>query len=602
MEGGLPAMDVPVRIGPYRLAKNLGIGSFGKVKLGQHEISKHKVAVKILNRNKIRSLDMDEKVRREIQNLKRFRHPHIIKLYEVISTPTDIFVVTEYAPGGELFDYIVQKGRLTEDEARHVFQQIVTGVEYCHFHQVVHRDLKPENLLLDQYNHVKIADFGLSNMMEDGTFLRTSCGSPNYAAPEVISGLMYAGPEVDVWSCGVILYALLCGSLPFDDESIPNLFKKIKSGHYKLPGHLPPLAADLIPRLLVVDPMKRITIPEIRRHPWFRRNLPHYLSRPPKVHLDALVAVTSTAPAAPAAGGAGGAPTAESVVFDDSFDDEIGRQVVALGVPHLNSLEVVRELVARKDRQVSVMYELFKDSKRAILRKAEAEAAASRKESTPTFSPALGPTGVPYVGGGTEVSRRKAQFLASGPPAGPAGGHFGAGGFKGYYAAPANSAMSSGVRKRRWYLGIQSKKDPAHVMTEVFRALYQGDFEWKVLAPYRVRCRWAPPGMESRPEPQWDVKIALQLYKVQRGIYLLDLQKASGDAFVFMNLCARIITELKVPASAPVVPAAIPPSPPSGSSLDTPFVHEAARQARSGSHHRPPAHRGGAGADDADME
>lgn len=128
----------------------------------------------------------------------------------------------------------------------------------------MHRDLKPENLLLDADNNVKIADFGLSNVMEDGDFLRTSCGSPNYAAPEVISGSLYAGPEVDVWSCGVILYALLCGSLPFDDESIPNLFKKIRGGMYSLPSHLSEMARDLIPRMLVVDPMKRITIPEIR--------------------------------------------------------------------------------------------------------------------------------------------------------------------------------------------------------------------------------------------------------------------------------------------------------------------------------------------------
>ncbi|CAN6452351.1 unnamed protein product [Victoria cruziana] len=146
---------------------------------------------------------------------------------------------------------------------------------------VVHRDLKPENILLDSKCNVKIADFGLSNIMRDGHFLKTSCGSPNYAAPEVISGKLYAGPEVDVWSCGVILYALLCGSLPFDDENIPNLFKKIKGGIYTLPSHLSVGARDLIPRMLVVDPMKRITIPEIRQHVWFQAHLPRYLAVPP---------------------------------------------------------------------------------------------------------------------------------------------------------------------------------------------------------------------------------------------------------------------------------------------------------------------------------
>ncbi|RYG50831.1 hypothetical protein EON66_11450, partial [archaeon] len=143
--------------------------------------------------------------------------------------------------------------QLREDDARRFFQQILAGVEYCHHHLVVHRDLKPENLLLDEESNVKIADFGLSNCLEDGLFLRTSCGSPNYAAPEVISGNLYAGPEVDVWSCGVILYALLCGTLPFDDEIISNLFRKIKSGMYVIPSHLSEYSRDLIVRMLNID-------------------------------------------------------------------------------------------------------------------------------------------------------------------------------------------------------------------------------------------------------------------------------------------------------------------------------------------------------------
>jgi len=273
----------PVQIGQYVLGKNLGIGAFGKVKLATHAITGHKVAVKILNKTKIKQLGMEEKVQREINILHLCTHPHIIRLYEVIDTPTDIFLVNEYVSGGELFDYIVSKGRLSADEARNFFHQIVSGVEYCHFQKIVHRDLKPENLLLDSNLNIKIADFGLSNLMRDGDFLRTSCGSPNYAAPEVISGHLYAGPEVDVWSCGVILYALLCGSLPFDDESIPNLFKKIKSGMYSLPSHLSQLARNLIPRMLEVDPMKRITIPEIRLHPWFQHKLPPYLRHPPEL-------------------------------------------------------------------------------------------------------------------------------------------------------------------------------------------------------------------------------------------------------------------------------------------------------------------------------
>ena len=236
------------------------------------------MAIKILNRAKIKQLDMQAKVNREIKILRLFEHPHIIRLFEVIDSPSDIFMVMEYVSGGELFDFIVSRGKLPEDEARKYFQQIISGLEYCHTHMVVHRDLKPENLLLDSTSNIKIADFGLSNIMKDGEFLSTSCGSPNYAAPEVISGNLYAGPEVDVWSCGVILYALLCGSLPFDDESIPNLFKKIKLGIYTMPGHLTRDARDLIPSMLSVNPMKRVTIAEIREKAWFKAKLPSYLA------------------------------------------------------------------------------------------------------------------------------------------------------------------------------------------------------------------------------------------------------------------------------------------------------------------------------------
>jgi len=317
----------------YRLGKTLGIGSFGKVKVAEHILTGNKVAIKILNRKKIKQMEMEEKVKREIKILRLFMHPHIIRLYEVIETPTDIYVVMEYVRSGELFDYIVEKGRLVEDEARHFFQQIISGVEYCHRHMVVHRDLKPENLLLDSRANVKIADFGLSNVMHDGHFLKTSCGSPNYAAPEVISGKLYAGPEVDVWSCGVILYALLCGSLPFDDENIPNLFKKIKGGIYTLPSHLSPGARDLIPRMLLVDPLKRITIPEIRQHPWFTIHLPRY------------IAVLQAGP---------------SSSIGTMVDSDLVREVERLGFEHSFIIESLR---SRQQNKATVAYHLLADNR-----------------------------------------------------------------------------------------------------------------------------------------------------------------------------------------------------------------------------------------------
>lgn len=205
--------------------------------------------------------------------------------YTVITTPTEIIMVLEYA-GGELFDYLVKHGKMAETKARRFFQQIVCAVEYCHRHKIVHRDLKPENLLLDGDLNVKIADFGLSNIMTDGNFLKTSCGSPNYAAPEVISGKLYAGPEVDVWSCGVILYVLLVGRLPFDDEYIPTLFKKISSGAYSTPPFVSSGARHIIHKMLKVNPMQRITVQDIRQDPWFNEGLADYLKQPVEEFID----------------------------------------------------------------------------------------------------------------------------------------------------------------------------------------------------------------------------------------------------------------------------------------------------------------------------
>ncbi|KAK3941224.1 kinase-like domain-containing protein [Diplogelasinospora grovesii] len=292
------------RIGAYNIVKTLGEGSFGKVKLAVHRSTGQQVALKIIARKKLISRDMQGRVEREIEYLQLLRHPHIIKLYTVIKTPAEIIMVLEYA-GGELFDYIVSNGKMDENKARRFFQQMLCAVEYCHRHKIVHRDLKPENLLLDENLNVKIADFGLSNIMTDGNFLKTSCGSPNYAAPEVIGGKLYAGPEVDVWSCGVILYVLLVGRLPFDDEHIPSLFAKIARGTYVVPRWMSEGAANLIKKMLVVNPVQRATIEEIRQDPWFLEDLPAYLHPPVEEFLNTgvdpnkAIKVSDIAPNAP---------------------------------------------------------------------------------------------------------------------------------------------------------------------------------------------------------------------------------------------------------------------------------------------------------------
>lgn len=232
------------------LSKTIGKGTFGKVKLGIHNLTGEKVAVKILEKDKIQDVNDVERVAREIHILKMIRHPNIIQLYEIIETPKQLYLIMEYASGGELFDFIVKSQRVKEPLACRFFHQIIAGVEYLHKLNIVHRDLKPENLLLDHNQNIKIVDFGLSNMYKNGETLKTACGSPCYAAPEMIAGQRYHGSQVDIWSCGVILFALICGYLPFEDPNTSNLYKKILSGDYTIPKTPSDEAKDLIRNIL----------------------------------------------------------------------------------------------------------------------------------------------------------------------------------------------------------------------------------------------------------------------------------------------------------------------------------------------------------------
>jgi serine/threonine protein kinase len=260
------------KIGPFILGETLGEGSTGKVKAAVHKDTGEKVAIKIINKAILTdNIKLKKKIEREIDVMKLMKHKHVIKLYDVLQSKKYLFLIIEHVEGGELFDYIVKKGRLSVEEAFHFFKQIIEGIEYCHQNLICHRDLKPENLLLDKNKNIKIADFGMASFLEEDKLLETSCGSPHYASPEVVKGLKYNGMEADVWSCGVILFALLTGRLPFDDENIQALLKKVKSGQYTIPSYLTGDVKDLIQRMLAMDPEKRITIPEIKRHPWWRR-------------------------------------------------------------------------------------------------------------------------------------------------------------------------------------------------------------------------------------------------------------------------------------------------------------------------------------------
>merc|ERR1711962_1470888 len=460
-----------VKIGHYILGETLGIGTFGKVKVGFHQLTGHKVAVKILNRQKIKNLDVVGKIRREIQNLKLFRHPHIIKLYQVISTPTDIFMVMEYVAGGELFDYIVKHGKLKEEDARRFFQQIISGVDYCHRHNVVHRDLKPENLLLDNNLNVKIADFGLSNMMQDGEFLRTSCGSPNYAAPEVISGKLYAGPEVDIWSCGVVLYALLCGTLPFDDEHVTTLFRKIKSGIFPIPDYLNKSVVSLLRHMLQTDPMKRASVEDIRKHEWFLKDLASYLF--PDRDIDVAI-----------------------------LDHEALETVCEKFKVERSEVE---EILEEGDYQnpLAIAYRLIIDNKRIEGEHAMEEfkefmvATQTPKTSTGSSNEAEG--GVrPHP---ERIAPLRERAVVEG-------------------IKPTTEKPHRGnpIKRAKWHLGIRSQSKPQDIMNEVYRAMKTLDYEWKVINPYHVQVR------RRNEVAKHYVKMSLQLYQVDYKSYLLDFK------------------------------------------------------------------------------
>nr|KAF7423201.1 hypothetical protein H0235_008484 [Vespula pensylvanica] len=237
------------------------------VKLGVHCVLGKKVAIKIINREKL-SESVLMKVEREIAIMKLIDHPHVLGLSDVYENKKYLYLVLEHVSGGELFDYLVKKGRLTPKEARRFFRQIISALDFCHSHSICHRDLKPENLLLDEKNNIKIADFGMASLQPAGSMLETSCGSPHYACPEVIRGEKYDGRKADVWSCGVILYALLVGALPFDDDNLRKLLEKVKRGVFYIPHFVPPECQNLLRGMIEVDPDKRLTLAEINRHVW----------------------------------------------------------------------------------------------------------------------------------------------------------------------------------------------------------------------------------------------------------------------------------------------------------------------------------------------
>lgn len=567
------------RIGNYQIVKTLGEGSFGKVKLAYHVTTGQKVALKIINKKVLAKSDMQGRIEREISYLRLLRHPHIIKLYDVIKSKDEIIMVIEYA-GNELFDYIVQRDKMSEQEARRFFQQIISAVEYCHRHKIVHRDLKPENLLLDEHLNVKIADFGLSNIMTDGNFLKTSCGSPNYAAPEVISGKLYAGPEVDVWSSGVILYVMLCRRLPFDDESIPVLFKNISNGVYTLPKFLSAGAANLIKRMLIVNPLNRISIHEIMEDEWFKVELPDYLLPPDFKR-------TSDQPA--------DQDKSEPPSEKEDIDDDL---VTALSkTMGYERDEIYEALESSKDNstlnEIRDAYLLIKENKSLIKdlkndKNTCDELDTFLAQSPPTFQQKINtsnasqshnshskkistqqrtynqisfndqtkeedstisilPTSLPQI--------HRANMVAQGLP-----------------AASKISPLGNKKSKTRWHFGIRSRSYPLDVMGEIYIALKNLGAEWAKPSEedlWTIRVRWKYDVSQNRNNEKIPdlMKMVIQLFQIETNNYLVDFkfdgwESSHGDlttnstatedemstfsAYPFLHLTTRLIMELAV--------------------------------------------------------
>lgn len=550
-----------------------------------------RVALKIINRKTLAKSDMQGRVEREISYLRLLRHPHIIKLYDVIKSKDEIIMVMEYA-GKELFDYIVQQGRMSEDVARRFFQQIISAVEYCHRHKIVHRDLKPENLLLDENLNVKIADFGLSNIMTDGNFLKTSCGSPNYAAPEVISGKLYAGPEVDVWSCGVILYIMLCGRLPFDDEFIPNLFKKISGGVYSIPPGISPESKHLLQRMLIVNPLDRITVHEIMEDPWFRVDIDSSLLPPDMQDMqdkqdeeeidDFLVGAL-----------------ARTMGYEKEQVYDALRTTSRDGGEIRDAYQLMKDnrlLGKEADRQGEMDKYLVEDSSTEELRRcSEAEGLKSgrnRSSSLRNSPPALT---FDSIHGSSlmsdpallESSNNTISILPTSLPAYHRANMIA-------YGLPSMrklNPVSTKKSKTRWHFGIRSRSYPLDVMGEIYRALKNLGAEWAIpteedLWTIHVRWKYAQSSTSKdedveMPDQSLDVspaygekmKMRIQLYQIEQNNYLVDFKfdgweeknkpmlsenekkksKTEFDtfsAFPFLHLATRLIMELAVNSEA----------------------------------------------------
>ncbi|KAJ3428954.1 protein kinase [Anaeramoeba flamelloides] len=446
------------QVGNYFVGKKLGEGKTGKVHLGVDKRNGQTVAIKIINKMKLKDLKLDQKIKREVKVQKIFCHPHIVRLFDVIEAEEDLYLIMEYIPGGELFDYIVEKDHLSEPEARKFFQQIISGIGYIHSKGVVHRDIKPENLLLDENCNIKIADFGLSNIMEDGLLLQTSCGTPNYASPEVVTGSVYAGSEIDVWSCGVVLYAMLIGCLPFDEENISDLFEKIKEAKYYVPfKEVSEPAVNLIQKILNPNSLKRITIEEIYLHPWFNVKVPNYIELWHSSSSEDLKFISDPSP---------------KIV-----------EMVAKYFKQENIKEMTNSLRFGENQNYVKLYQLMQENTNLTQKNFQPNNFQVHLRQVTDLSHyyssvAINNSVVTKIPLQNQKTKRITQLK----------------GVKNSKQTKSQKLLSSNVDiylkpPKSWALGFLTKEPPHKIMTELFRVMKRANFVWKIQNPYCIRCK-----------------------------------------------------------------------------------------------------------------
>lgn len=263
-----PPTQPLTEVGDYSIIRDIGQGTFGVVKLGEHKLTKQKVAIKVITKSSIKNARAQARVEQELRLLPLLDHPHVVKVFDVIEDDERFMIIMEHLTGGELFQYIIKNRRVNERESRFFFRQILSALDYCHQNSIIHRDMKPENLLFDSSMQIRLIDFGFANFYESNSTLSTFCGSPYYASPEMIRGVDYVGPEVDIWSLGVTLYTMLSGKLPFNAYNLKSFQRKVTRGEYEIPVYFSREVADLIRCMLNTDRRKRMTMEQIRLHAW----------------------------------------------------------------------------------------------------------------------------------------------------------------------------------------------------------------------------------------------------------------------------------------------------------------------------------------------